>query len=134
MGLREDLLSVPLEERLVYDPQQNLFFVNFENLRVRSRDAIERIRILVTERLSSLERKVFAIVNYDGFLLDPEQADDYMAMVQDVTDRFYSGVTRYTTSAFLRAKLGDALTQRGLAPHIYESAEEARGHLQTLQI
>lgn len=134
MGLREDLLSVPLEERLVYDPQQNLFFVNFENLHVRSRDAIEQIRILVAERLSSLERKVFAIVNYDGFLLDPEQADDYMAMVQDVTDRFYIGVSRYTTSAFLRAKLGDALAQRGLAPHIYESAEEARGHLQTLQI
>jgi propionate CoA-transferase len=133
MGLREDLLSVPLAERLVYDPKQNLFFVNFENLHVRSRDTIERIRALVAERLGSLGRQVFAIVNYDGFNLDPELADDYLAMVQDVAERFYTGVTRYTTSAFLRAKLGDALAQRGLAPYIYESAEEARAHLQTLQ-
>jgi propionate CoA-transferase len=133
MGLREDLLGVPLEERLVYDSRQNLFFVNFENLHVGNRDTIERIRALVAERLGSLGRRVFAIVNYDGFNLDPELADDYLAMVQDVAERFYTGVTRYTTSAFLRAKLGDALAQRGLAPYIYESAEEARAHLQTLQ-
>jgi propionate CoA-transferase len=34
-------------------------------------------------------------------------------------------VTRYTTSGFLRAKLGAALSQRGVSPHIYESTEEA---------
>jgi propionate CoA-transferase len=54
-------------------------------------------------------------------------------MVSDLVDRFYLGVTRYTTSAFLRAKLGDALKQRALAPHIYESAEEARENLRHLQ-
>ena len=30
MGLRDDMLSMPLDQRLTYDPQQNLFFVNFE--------------------------------------------------------------------------------------------------------
>ncbi|OPX98767.1 MAG: hypothetical protein A4E60_02976 [Syntrophorhabdus sp. PtaB.Bin047] len=39
---------------------------------------------------------------------------------------FYESVTRYTTSAFLRMKLGDELEKRGVAPHIYESKEEAR--------
>jgi propionate CoA-transferase len=87
----------------------------------------------VTDRLSPLGRKVFAIVNYDDFDLDPELTDAYTVMVQDVADRFYTGVTRYTTSAFLRAKLGDALTRRGLAARVYESAEEARSHLQSLQ-
>ena len=37
--------------------------------------------------------------------------------------------TRYTTSGFLRVKLGDALDKRNLAPHIYETAAEARSHL-----
>jgi len=37
--------------------------------------------------------------------------------------------TRYTTSAFLRVKLGEALRLRGVAPHIFESAEQARAHL-----
>jgi propionate CoA-transferase len=36
-------------------------------------------------------------------------------------------VTRFTTSAFMRAKLGDQLEQRGVAPHIYESEDEAKG-------
>ena len=54
-------------------------------------------------------------------------------MVRDLVDRFYSGVTRYTTSSFLRAKLGEALKQRAVAPHIYERAEEATSHLRDLE-
>jgi propionate CoA-transferase len=54
-------------------------------------------------------------------------------MVKWLTDRFYSGVTRYTTSGFLRMKLGESLQQRGVAPHIYEGAEEAREHLRDLE-
>jgi propionate CoA-transferase len=40
--------------------------------------------------------------------------------------KHYSGVSRYTTSTFLRMKLGEALEQRDVAPHIYENSEEAR--------
>ena len=49
-------------------------------------------------------------------------------MVKSVVERYYWGVIRYTTS-FLRMKLGNALSARGLAPHIYESAEEAHHRL-----
>jgi propionate CoA-transferase len=34
-------------------------------------------------------------------------------------------VSRYSTSAFMRAKLGEALARRSVAPHIFESADEA---------
>ena len=47
-------------------------------------------------------------------------------MVKRVVKKYYSGVTRYTTNTFLRMKLGDALKKRKLAPHIYETREEAR--------
>jgi propionate CoA-transferase len=47
-------------------------------------------------------------------------------MVRSLVDRFYAGVSRYTTSGFLRIKLGEALERRGVAPHIFESATEAR--------
>lgn len=50
-------------------------------------------------------------------------------MVKGVMARHYNNVTRYTTSTFLRMKLGEALTQRALSPHIYETREEARAHL-----
>lgn len=133
MGLDQDLLARPLEERFAYDAEKNLFFVNFENLRVRSQEDVERLRALVTARLSPLGRKVFTVVNYDGFSIPPELMDDYLAMVKDLMARFYRGVTRYTTSAFLRAKMGEALGARGLSPYIYESAEEARAHLDQLE-
>jgi propionate CoA-transferase len=132
IGLREALLGIPLEQRFSYDPVEQLFFVNFEGLSVRSAAEIARIRHLVAERLLPLGHKVYAIVNYDRFSILPELLDTYSAMVQDLTDRFYSGVTRYTTSGFLRVKLGDALGRRQLAPHIYETADEARTHLAEL--
>lgn len=133
MGLREDMLRIPLKRRFTYHAQENLFFINFEGHTVRNQKDIEQIRRTVEEMLSPLRRKVYVIVNYDNFSISPDVVDEYSAMVSDLVERFYSGVTRYTTSGFLRTKLGDALKQRAVAPHIYESAEEARAHLRELE-
>jgi propionate CoA-transferase len=96
---------------------------------VRNLRDVERIRKMVECQLSGLPRKVYAIVNYDSFTIFPEVLDAYTTMIRGLVDRFYSGVTRYTTSSFLKVKLGDALQQRAVAPHIYESAKEARTQL-----
>ncbi|UGY18970.1 acyl CoA:acetate/3-ketoacid CoA transferase [Bradyrhizobium septentrionale] len=126
MDLRSDLLTIPLDRRFTLDPQQNLFFVNLERFALRSRSDIDAIAHAVEARLGGLDRRVYAIVNYDNFSIVPELLDEYSAMVQGLTDRFYSGVSRYTTSGFLRIKLGEALERRGVAAHIFESAEDAR--------
>jgi propionate CoA-transferase len=126
MDLKTDLLSKPMSERMTYDPAANIFFVNFEGLQVRSVEEIEEIRAQAEAILAPLGRKVDAIVNYDNFFILPELADPYVEMVKDVMSRFYENVTRYTTSAFLRMKVGEGLKLRGVAPHIYESREEAR--------
>ncbi|MBV8914380.1 MAG: acyl CoA:acetate/3-ketoacid CoA transferase [Acetobacteraceae bacterium] len=133
MGLRDALLTIPLEQRFSYDAQQNTFFINFEGLSVRSTEHIAHIQALVEERLRPLGRKVSAVVNYDNFQIAPELWDAYSAMVRYLTDNYYASVTRYTTSAFLRTKLGEALTRREMAPHIYETAEEARRTLRELE-
>jgi propionate CoA-transferase len=133
MGLRDDLLRMPLERRFTYHPEQDQFFVNFEGHVVRNHKDIEKIRRIVESMLSPIGHKVHAIVNYDNFTIFPDVVDDYSAMVRDLVDRFYSGATRYTTNGFLRAKLGDALNRRQLAPHIYESADEASAHLRELK-
>ncbi|MBS0642679.1 MAG: acyl CoA:acetate/3-ketoacid CoA transferase [Proteobacteria bacterium] len=129
MGLRESLLTVPLEDRLIYDPDSNTFFVNFEGMSVRSADEIVRIEALVAERLGGLGQKVRAVVNYENFSIVPELLDLYSDMIARLTDRFYLSTARYTTSGFLRVKLGDALSRRRVAPHIYDSGSEARAHL-----
>ena len=126
MELRERLLSIPLDQRFTYNEQQDLFFVNLERFALRSKADIDAIARTVESKLGGLDKRVYAIVNYDNFSIVPELLDEYSAMVSRLVDRFYSGVSRYTTSGFLRIKLGEALERRGVAPHIFESAQEAR--------
>jgi propionate CoA-transferase len=129
MNLKADLLEVPIAARLIYDPVENLFFVNFEGLEIRDLATIQTIQQEVEAKLTGLGKKVYAVVNYDNFTVSPHLLESYMDMVKGVVDRFYSNVTRYTTSAFLRLKLGEALQKRNVAPHIFESPADARRHV-----
>jgi len=129
MGLRQQFLAVPLESRMVYDSAQDIFFINFEGLAVERAGEIEDIRQLVVARLAGLGRRVPAVVNYENFSIRPELMEAYAAMVSWLCEHHYTTVTRYTTSGFLRMKLGEALARRGLSAQVYESADEARAHL-----
>jgi propionate CoA-transferase len=44
-------------------------------------------------------------------------------MVRHMEEACYTHVSRYTSSAFLRMKLGGALERVGVKPHLFESAE-----------
>jgi propionate CoA-transferase len=132
MGLRDELLTLPLEQRLTYDPEQNLFFVNFEHYTVKTPEQVEAMRQAIEGRLDAIGKKVYAIVNYENFEIYPDVVDVYTDMVRDLVARRYSGVSRYTTSSFLHMKLGDKLKGRDESPHIYWSQEEARRHLEEL--
>jgi propionate CoA-transferase len=123
MGLKDDLLTLALTERFTYRADENLLFINFEGLNIRSREQIEEIRQQVERICRPLKKKVQTIVNYDNFSIVPELVEPYTAMVDYVVSHFYHKVTRYTTSAFMRVKLGDLLAQRSVAPHIFEKGK-----------
>jgi propionate CoA-transferase len=129
MGLRERMLEIPLAARFAYDEQQNIMFINFERLKVRAQSDVDAIEREVDVHLEPIGHRVYAIVNYDHFELAPEVEEAYAAMVKGLVDRYYDGVSRYTTSGFLRAKLGSALKRRGVAPHVYESPQQALAHV-----
>ncbi|MBP8119925.1 MAG: acyl CoA:acetate/3-ketoacid CoA transferase [Burkholderiales bacterium] len=129
MGLREDLLRLPFEARFKYDAEQNILFLNFERLKVRTQADIDAIRDQVAAICEPIGHKMYGIVNYEGFELDREVEDAYAEMVRDVVARYYIRVTRYTTSSFLRAKLGDAFGRRNLSDALFESEEEAKARL-----
>ena len=129
MGLREVMLDIPLDDRLIYDPDSNTFFVNFEGMSIRMRPPRSnksahwwpRGLVAWTTRcaLSSKITKNFSIL--------PELLDKYSEMVADLSNRFYLSTTRYTTSGFLRVKLGDAPQPAPRCPHIYDTRNEAQG-------
>lgn len=53
-------------------------------------------------------------------------ADTYAAMIRYMERHYCTTASRYTTSVFLRLKLGEALSRRRVAPHIFETAAEAQ--------
>jgi propionate CoA-transferase len=57
MGLRDRMLEVPLESRLVYDAESNVLFINFERLSVRTPQEVEAIRAMVASKLEPLGRR-----------------------------------------------------------------------------
>jgi propionate CoA-transferase len=129
MELRRDLLHLDLGDRIQRDDATNRLFINFEKFRVRSKEDIDRIRAEVERLCEGQARRVDVIVNYDGFRIEEDVEQDYVAMVQDLEDRYYAAVTRYSGSAFTRMKLGRAFS-RSKAPHIFETAEDAQAFLE----
>ncbi len=67
-----------------------------------------------------------SVVNYDNCVIDEDVMDEYANLVQYIDSTYYLSVHRYTTSAFLRLKLGKELAKRELSPRIYETVEEAK--------
>jgi propionate CoA-transferase len=134
MGLRADILRLPFESRFQYDDEHNILFLNLSELKIRTHETIEQFKDKIRSIVEPLRHKVYAVVNYDGFEFDGEIEDAYLDAVKEIGERYYHGVTRFTTSAFMRAKLGSALSSRSVAPHIFESEEEAKsGVRETLQ-
>ena len=129
MGLKDQLIDIPMDDRMTYNPDDNVFFVNFEGLSVRSSAQIADIRARVDRMLGPLGKKVYTIVNYDNFSIPTELEDEYINMVKYVVETYYLRTTRYTTSAFLRMKLGDALEKRDVPAYIFESPAEAKSAL-----
>lgn len=126
MGLKQILLGLKIADRISYDAQRNTLFVNFEGHQVKTLADIEAIRREFEERCKGIGRKVALIVNYDSFYLDPAVSDAYFSMVAYLQGRYYASASRYTTSAFMRLKLGAVLAERRLAPHVFETLDEAQ--------
>ena len=125
MRLKHDLLTVPLEARFTHDADRNIFFLNMEGMSLNTDGEADAITAEIEKRLAAIGKKVPVAVNYDNFYLAPDLADKYASVVRGLAERYYESVTRYTTSSFMRLKLSGHLTERGLAPHIYESRQEA---------
>lgn len=102
MGLKEDLLAIPLAHRLTYDPDENILFVNFEGMSVTSKEDVDTIKAALEDTLEPIGKKVHVVTNYDHFTVLPEMVDAYRSMVRGIVTTYTVDVTRYTTSAFLR--------------------------------
>ncbi len=125
INLKSAMLDLNLTERLAYDVERNILFLNFEGLHVRRPEDIAAIKEAVIARCTEIGRRTAAVVNYDSFQLEEDIADQYADMVYSLEQQYYTRVSRYTTSAFMRVKLRQTLT-RTVRPHIFENSLEAQ--------
>nr|WP_282572180.1 acyl CoA:acetate/3-ketoacid CoA transferase [Roseomonas acroporae] len=125
MALEQILLGLSLQDRISYDPLRNIMFINWEGFKVRTAEDVELVRREVEGRCRMIGRRVAFIANYDSFYIDPMVSDAWFSLITYLENRYYTKASRYTTSAFMRLKLGAGLAERTLAPHIFETAPEA---------
>ena len=126
MGLDHVLLGRSLADRIGYDVERNTLFVNFEGFDVKTVEDVDLVRREVERSCRAIGKPVALVANYDGFYLDPAVSDTYFSMIAYLERRYYSSASRYSTSAFMRLKLGEGLTERHVAPHIFETQEDAQ--------
>jgi propionate CoA-transferase len=122
MGLDRSLFDLGLERRISFDPDRDTLFLNFEGMRVRTPQDVERVRDAVGARCREIGHRMAVVVNYDNFRLAEDVVDAYADMVRHMEENHYAQVSRYTSSAFLRLKLGGALERHGVKPHLFENA------------
>jgi propionate CoA-transferase len=132
MGLISDLLNLNLPERVSYDAERNILFVNLEGWYARSKRDINDLRKIMVDVCASLGKRVNSVFNHDGFRIGEQLLDDYAEMVQYMVEHYFAKTTRYGTSAFLRLKMKEALSRRGIAPHIFERKEDAHAFLEVV--
>lgn len=130
MGLERVLVGHrDLASRISYDPSRNILFLNFEGMHVRTESDVKAVQNAVEQRCRKIGRRVAVIVNYETFRIDEAVLDPYAEMVRYMEQTHYIRVTRYSTGAFLRMKLGSALEKRNVAPHVFETEDEAHASL-----
>lgn len=75
MCLKDQMLSMSLEDRISYSPAINTIFLNFAGLRVRTEKDIADIHETVESRMKAIGKRMHSIVNYDSFVIDEDVMD-----------------------------------------------------------
>jgi propionate CoA-transferase len=129
MKLKQTMLAMNWDDRLHYIEEDNMVFANISGLSIESGEDLELMRNKLDAFFAGIGRKVDLISNYDGVSIAPRLSARFADMLTDLETKYYLTATRYSTSAFLRQKMGQDLKTRKISPHIFETQEEAAAYV-----
>ena len=133
MKLKKQLINVRMKDRLTYDAATNTAYINLSGLAIETRGQMEKHSKTMHKFFKELGRKVNVISNFDGRTVAPKLRTVHADFLADLEKKYYLSAARYTTSAFLRQKLGQDLNNREISPHIFETAQEAAAYIKAQQ-
>jgi propionate CoA-transferase len=125
MGIRNEFLLKELKTRVRYDEARNLLYLDFNGLEIDGSEDVENIRRLVEGLCRAAGKKVNAVVNYNAFKVNDKLLDEYLAMGEDIIQKYYRKVARHTASQEIIARFTDGFQGRKLAANLFASKEEA---------
>jgi propionate CoA-transferase len=126
MELMGELMNLKLSERVSYDAARNTLFLNLEGWSVRKKGDVDDLQKVLVDACKKAGKRVHSVVNHDGCRIAEDLYERYADMIEYMLKHHYATTARYSTSAFMRLKMQEALSKRGLQPHIFERAEEAQ--------
>ena len=129
MKLRKSLLEIPTKDRLYHDKQQNIVFANLSGLDIATKEDLAKLDRELNKFFKGIGEKVNIVSNHDGISVAPRLAAKFVNLLSQLDYDYYLTSTHYTTSAFLRQKLGADLKQRSIQPHIFETKQEASDYI-----
>lgn len=118
MGLRAEIFSAKLEDRISFDPDTNQLEVNFRGYEMESLEDLKQLQCIVERHCVGREGKVDCTVWYDGFSLAPSLETAHKDVIARLEKRFYRTTTRYTRSPFQRLRFGAELAKRDLSTRV----------------
>jgi len=125
MEFRNEFLLKELKTRVGFDEARNLLYLDFNGLEIDSSEDVENIRRLVEDLCRAAGKKVNTVVNYNAFKVNDKLLDEYLAMGEDIIQKYYRKVARHTANQEIIARLTDEFQGRGLAANMFASKEEA---------
>ncbi|GLQ33920.1 acyl CoA:acetate/3-ketoacid CoA transferase [Amylibacter marinus] len=129
MKLRNSLINVKMEDRLTYDETTNTVFINLAGTSINTKADLDEHYTVMHRFFGDLGKKVNIISNFDGRVIAPKLRGLYADFQAELETQYFLKAARYTTSAFLRQKMGQDLKARKLQPHIFETAKEAAAYI-----
>ncbi len=130
MDIIHDLLNLDLEDRLSYDAERNILFLNLEGWHARVKADIIDLKRAIINKCKKIGKRVKSVVNHDGCEISDHLYDDYVEMVEYLLEHHYESTARYATSTFLRLKMNEAMDRRGIKAHIFERKDEAHAAIE----
>jgi len=87
LGLRERMLTLPIENRISYDPKLKMLFLDLRQLAIKSEDDVQRIRVAVEDCVKPYRHSIYGIADYRECTIEPSVSESYSRMVDALIAR-----------------------------------------------
>ena len=133
MKLKRKMLDMPWSARLYYEDSTNTVYANLSGITLETDQDLSAYEKRIRTFFGALGKRVNLVANYDGFSVRPRLSVKFADLVSKLQADYYLTATRYTTSTFLRQKMGSDLKNRSISPHIFETQAEAQAFVKANQ-